>query len=234
MSLSVLGKINSIFQYDIDESGKPTGKTINALTEKLSLTQRPNMTVTGKVDGTCCLVRDGQLYPRYDKNVRRANKPDPVGWIPTNGVEPDAGGHVIGFRPINGPQDKWHQESLVERDGVVFMKVVEVAHQTPNEISFAIREVPISVLEGKTVELVGPKINGNKHGVPVHSCVVHGSIHVECNWSSHESLSDWYRSDIGSLFEGVVLHDINNNELFKTHRGHVGQHTLSWKKWGFV
>lgn len=66
---------------------------------------------TRKFDGTCCMVRSGKLYKRYDAT---AGKPTPPEFEPTQ--EPDATtGHWPGWLPIgNGPEDKWHREAFDE------------------------------------------------------------------------------------------------------------------------
>ena len=67
---------------------------------------------TRKFDGTCCMVRGGKLYKRYDAKPGRkaphgfeaAQDPDPVtghhpGWLPVS---------------VHDPSDKWHMEAFVE------------------------------------------------------------------------------------------------------------------------
>lgn len=69
---------------------------------------------TRKFDGTCCLVRDGKLYKRYDLKPGKLPPPhfeveqhDPItgktfGWVPVG----------------DGPEDRWYQEApLPDEDG---------------------------------------------------------------------------------------------------------------------
>jgi hypothetical protein len=233
--LAVLGKISAIFSYERDENGKPTGKTLDSVCPALSQTDLPRrIKATAKVDGTCCLVQNGCLHPRYDRNVHRAKNALPDGWFPTNGTEQDAGGHVIGFRTLNPKCDKWHQDALVVNTEATLAKVIRLFSKQETDYLFKVELVDINSLNGKTVELVGPKVNGNRHGIPVHALVVHGDFEVELDWSSHPALNAWIASPIGSLFEGVVIHDLLNNELFKAHRGHADAHSLPWRPWTFV
>jgi len=64
---------------------------------------------TRKYDGTCCMVRDGKLWKRYEvkkgktppPNFEAANDPDPItgkqqGWVPVG----------------DGPEDRWHREAF--------------------------------------------------------------------------------------------------------------------------
>lgn len=64
---------------------------------------------TRKYDGTCCMVRDGKLYKRYDA---KAGKQPPPEFEPAQ--EPDSvTGHWPGWLPVgDGPDDRWHREAL--------------------------------------------------------------------------------------------------------------------------
>ena len=66
-------------------------------------------TPTRKFDGTCCMVRGGKLYKRYD--VRKGRTAPPL-FEPAQ--EPDATtGHWPGWIPVGeGPDDKWHREAF--------------------------------------------------------------------------------------------------------------------------
>lgn len=63
---------------------------------------------TEKLDGTCCMVKDGKLYKRYD--VKKGRK-EPVGFIPAQDPDPVTG-HWPGWLLVgDGPEDKWHREA---------------------------------------------------------------------------------------------------------------------------
>lgn len=101
---------------------------------------------TAKMDGTCCLVRDGQLYKRYDA---KRGKPPPPGFAPAQDPDPVTG-HWPGWLPVgDGPEDRWHREAwgtgLAEEDS-----------------------------DG-TYELLGPKVQGNPYGFASHWLYRHGS-----------------------------------------------------------
>lgn len=60
---------------------------------------------TRKWDGTCCMVRDGKLFKRYDGTKGKFLPDD---FIPAEGAE----SHWLGWRPVgNGPEDRWHKEA---------------------------------------------------------------------------------------------------------------------------
>jgi hypothetical protein len=65
---------------------------------------------TRKYDGTCCMVRDGALYKRYDA---KQGKPPPAGFEPAQEPDPTTG-HWPGWLPVgDGPEDRWHREAFV-------------------------------------------------------------------------------------------------------------------------
>ena len=64
---------------------------------------------TIKFDGTCCLVRDGKLFKRYE--VKRGKKP-PANFEPASEVD-EKTGKQQGWVPIgDGPEDRWHREAF--------------------------------------------------------------------------------------------------------------------------
>ena len=71
---------------------------------------------TRKWDGTCCLVRDGKLYKRYEI---KPGKTPPDDFEPANEVDPVTG-KIQGWRPVgDGPEDAYHREAFAgqEPDG---------------------------------------------------------------------------------------------------------------------
>lgn len=61
---------------------------------------------TRKFDGTCCLVKGGKLFKRYE--TKKSPPPDfvEVGFDETTGKR-------VGWRPVgDGPEDKWHREAF--------------------------------------------------------------------------------------------------------------------------
>ena len=65
---------------------------------------------TTKFDGTCCMVKDGRLYKKYD--VKHGKKP-PEGFIPAQEPDPVTG-HWPGWVLVTYiPDDRWHREAFV-------------------------------------------------------------------------------------------------------------------------
>ena len=209
--LPVLSKINPIFEYVVDDKGRPSGATIDKLT--ISPT---HFIVSAKFDGTCCYIKDGKIFARQDVKKSVANAPE--GWFPTAGTEPDKGGHIIGFRPLDVKKgDKWHFMPILKDDNTK-ARFLEY-NPTTKKFKYVIR--PIEDFNGKTLELVGPHVNGNKHQLEHHAYIVHGSVQVDAPWKTHSEIKKWLQED-GIIYEGIVIHDIGNNKLYKCHRGHLG------------
>lgn len=119
---------------------------------------------TVKYDGTCCMVRDGKLYKRYDRKLTKgANKrkrrdkdfvtmiehfkPAPPNWEAAE-LRPNIyTGHWPGWLPVgDGPEDKWHREGW---------------------------ENHFFAADSYTCELVGPKVQGNPYQMDHHRLVMH-------------------------------------------------------------
>jgi len=68
---------------------------------------------TQKFDGTCCMVRDGALYKRYE--VKKGRTP-PANFEAASEVDPNTGKQQ-GWVPVgDGPEDRWHREALGNLD----------------------------------------------------------------------------------------------------------------------
>jgi len=152
--LPVLSKIGTIFEYIYDDKGRPTGQTIDRIA-----INPINYTVTAKFDGTCCYIKDGKIHPRQDikKNISNA----PEGWFPTAGIEPDKGGHIIGFRNMDTKKtkkgDKWHLMALDKEDN---SKARFLEYNSKKKTYYYITK-SINEFNGKTVDHMLMEININ-------------------------------------------------------------------------
>jgi hypothetical protein len=101
---------------------------------------------TRKLDGTCCMVRDGKLYKRREF---RGGEHQPQGFeyvdqdIKTN--------KIVGWIPVSdGPEDQYHREAFAELT-------------RPDRPAYP---------DG-TYELIGPKIQGNPERMKEHVLCPH-------------------------------------------------------------
>lgn len=71
--------------------------------------QRGEGIATRKWDGTCCLVRDGKLYKRYE--VKPGKQPPP-NFEPANEIDENTGKQQ-GWLPVgDGPEDQYHRQAF--------------------------------------------------------------------------------------------------------------------------
>lgn len=133
---------------------------------------------TRKFDGTCCMIRNGNLYKRYDV---KKGKTHPDGFEPAQ--EPDAvTGHWPGWLPVNNnTEDRWH---------------IEAAKATMN-----FHVAGGNYYDG-TYELCGPKINGNPEHFENHVLIRHGVEILPDVPRDYEGLKKYLDGSI----EGIVWH----------------------------
>lgn len=228
--LPVLGKVRAIFAYERDETGKPTGRC----TPELAFTPSDNIRVTAKMDGTCCYIQDGKMHGRLD--VRNDITKAPADWFPTAGNEPDRSGHLIGFRPILKEDGtlttgdfKWHKEALDPTDPTKALFL----EWNPNVKAYKYVTHPLSDFNGMTAELVGPKVNTNRHKLQRHAYIIHGITAIDIQWQNFDAVKEWLAGDDGKFYEGIVIHDLGAQKLYKVHRGHLGmiasKNIVDWK-----
>jgi len=65
---------------------------------------------TRKWDGTCCLIKSGIMYKRYDLKKGR-NRPE--GFIEAQEPDPITGHHPGWLKVTDSPDDKWHREGYL-------------------------------------------------------------------------------------------------------------------------
>ncbi len=135
---------------------------------------------TQKYDGTCCMIRNGELYARYDVKKGRVQ---PIDFIPAQDPDPITG-HWPGWIKCNrdDKQWKWHFEAQDELQ---------------NSLSGY-------VFEEGTYELCGPKINKNPEGFKSHKLIPHaGAVKYHDCPRTYNEIREWF---MGKDIEGVVWH----------------------------
>lgn len=137
-------------------------------------------TATQKIDGACCMIRDGKLYKRREATCEQAES----GIIGFEAVDSDPETRkVVGWVLVSSrPEDQWFREGFDR---------------------WANSGLPIQ--EG-TYELVGPKVNGNPEGRAVHGLVFHGGRGLVLDPQpprTFDGLRDWLT---GRDVEGIVWH----------------------------
>ena len=141
-------KIISLFKRDYGgESPKGKGDRLcyDEVVEGAEWVAAGEGAATRKWDGTCCMIRAGRLYKRFDA---KHGKTPPSGFEPAQEPDPITG-HWPGWIAVgDGPEDRWHCEGLANTEGQ---------------------------LADGTYELLGPKVQGNPECFIKHMLVRHGT-----------------------------------------------------------
>jgi hypothetical protein len=185
--------------------------------------------VTGKVDGTCARVSNNTLQKRRDI---KADREIPKDWEKT-GTEGESSGHLIGFMPLD-KNDKWHNDCYTKTLTGYDTSFLNVLDLDDSKTKLEYKSVHVSHLNGHSVEVAGPKFQGNPHHLKMHCVMRHGVIEIndfpdlydyKSNTNILESIKNWFNTNKKALyFEGVVLH-LDNGVMFKIHRNHLD---LKW------
>jgi hypothetical protein len=132
---------------------------------------------TRKLDGTCCMVRDGKLYRR--RELGEGVLAPPLFEMVDQDTET---GKIVGWMPCDiGPEDKWHMEAFASLSGV--------GGSWPDG----------------TYELLGPKVQGNPEAFPAHTLVAHsdpGLVLADVP-RTFDALKKWMATQ---SIEGIVWH----------------------------
>ena len=133
---------------------------------------------TIKYDGSCCMVKDGKLYKRYD--AKKGKKP-PAGAIPCCDPDPITGHwpHWVEVNP-NDPGDKWFIAAFENSCYGCFADEVN----------------------GSTFEAVGPHFQGNPYNLRQDILIEHGSSIADIKDRSFEGIKEWLRT---TAVEGIVF-----------------------------
>ena len=184
-------KIPSLFKTDYSQ----TKLAHNEVTPGCEWVLKGEGVATIKYDGTACMVRDNQLFRRYDRKPHRktGKVPEaPIGWEPCEDSPNAYTGHWPGWKPINNdPNDKWHREAFAVID---------------------------STLPDGTYELIGPKIAGNPYNIDEFRFLKHGSHTIEVLERDFENIKNL----LSTLpHEGIVFHH-QDGRMCKIRRDHFG------------
>ena len=208
--------------------------------------------VTNKETGEDSFIQKVTLCKKYDH--KDDSKSPPAGYFQTS--EKTVNGHAIGFVPINENEssDKWHIDCFAKNpDGKPNYKLIKVLTYDPIAKTTQIREMEIESLNGKSVEIIGTKIQGNPHNVGnlndvnYHCVTLHGDFvidtfpdlyqYVDINTNKQidcksgqtalDAVKNWFQTSREAKYmEGIVLH-FADGTMYKLHRHHLG---LMWKE----
>jgi hypothetical protein len=154
-------KIISLFQRNYDGNRQVRDEVVPGAEWVLAGEGTP----TRKLDGTCCMIRGGKLYKRYE--VKPGAIP-PANFEPATDVDENTGKQQGWVLVGDGPEDRWHREAFTADKG--------------------------SFVDG-SYELVGPKVQGNPEGFESHTLVPHGAIVLPSSTPrDFEGLREWLKT----------------------------------------
>ena len=143
---------------------------------------------TRKLDGTCCMIRDGKLYKRREVKGTKPKVENgtfvPGEIILPAGFEPadfdTATAKAVGWMPVgDGPEDKWHRDAF----------------------TFADRG-------NGTYELIGPKVRGGAENAYVPDCrlILHNDSLLTITEPFDRTFEGIKAFLTGKDIEGIVFH----------------------------
>lgn len=150
-------KIPSLYQRDRSDPKKQT-LVRDEVTPGCEWVLEGEGRATRKWDGTAVLVKDGQLYARYDA---KGGKPAPAGGIPCQDAPDPETGHWPHWVKADRKVDEW---------------IREAASYSANPYG----------LDDGTYEACGPKIQGNPEGLDHHMLFGHGKATVSVGHRAKE------------------------------------------------
>jgi hypothetical protein len=179
-------KIISLFQRNYDTDGMVRDELVPGAEWVIA----GEGVATRKWDGTCCMIRGGKLYKRYDA---KNGKTPPPGFEPAQEPDPKTG-HWPGWLLVEDePECRWHREA-------------EVMLNWPHDCQDG-RFVTVEVKDAPdgTYELVGPKIQGNPANFTEHVLLRHGQVVLADVPRDFAGLKAWFEGDEDEV-EGIVWH----------------------------
>lgn len=170
-------KIVSLFKRDYDG----TRLVYDEVVDGAEWVQAGEGEATRKFNGTCCMIREGELFKRYDRKRDKKTgeyKPAPVGWEAAEENPDENTGHWPGWLPVgDGPEDRWHRDAW--------------------------GNYSTGLIVNGTYELIGPKVQGNPEKSTIHHLVMHGKNIIHDTPRDFNGLREWFKAhDI----EGIVWH----------------------------
>lgn len=145
---------------------------------------------TRKFDGTCCMIKDGILYKRYDV---KKNRNVPEGFVPAQDKD-DTPGHWPGWIKCNknNKSDKYHFEAY-------------------DRYKYRLDGYGVENFEDGTYELCGKKINGNPEKLKGHILIKHGEYKLNSVPRDFNGIKKYLKSYIDQRIEGIVWYRENGD-----------------------
>lgn len=168
---------------------------------------------TLKVDGSACLVQNGELYKRYDRKLKsQYTKQLRAGKLSADNITEDMFNELpIGAIPCQENPDPvtYHHPHWV--------KIEETRPEDKFHIE-ALKTIT-SKLEDGTYELIGEKVNNNPYLLSEHKLIKHGAEVLNVPNRSFEGIREFLTNLNG---EGIVFYNLETGEMAKIRRKDFG------------
>ena len=172
-------KIPTLFKRDF--VNHQVTRCYNEVTPGLEyVLEDPGVIPTVKFDGSCCMIKDGKLYKRYDA---KKGKTPPQGSIPCQ-PEPD---------PVTGHWPHWLKVCTTDPADRWFIEAFN---------NFLADNAPLCSLHDGTYEAVGIHFQGNPYNLEGDTLVRHGIVHIKDLRMSYEGIREWLEAHYD---EGIVF-----------------------------
>ena len=158
-------KMPTLFKREFDKNH--VSKTLNEITEGCEWVINGEGYATEKIDGTCCLIKDGKIYARFDYKEGRKL---PEGAIPCQEKADPITGHFPHWvLCTDQPQYKYH---------------IKAFEQFPSE-----------EYENGTYELIGKHFQSNPYDLSLDILEKHGLRIIENIPRTYEGIRDFLKNN---------------------------------------
>lgn len=204
-------KIKTLFKID-----RQTNRALDEINPGFEWVLEGKGVATLKVDGSSCMIKDGELYKRYDKKLKPYYAKQLRAGIKFEIKEDCFNQLPVGAIPCEEKPDPvtWHHPHWVKVDS---KKDEDKFHIE------ALKSSPANLPDG-TYELIGEKINSNPYKMSGYSLVKHGSTVLSVPNRSFEAMKMFLESLDG---EGVVFYNEENGDMCKVRKKDFG---IFWNK----
>lgn len=171
-------KIPTLFKRDF--VNHQVTRCYNEVTPGLEyVLEDPGVIPTVKHDGSCCMIKDGKLYKRYDA---KKGKTPPQGAIPCQPDPDPITGHWPHWLPcsITDPADQWYCKAY----------------------NNYFDHIPVRFIDDGTYEAVGPHFQGNPYNLERDTLIRHASVPIFDLRISYEGIREWLEAH---QEEGIVF-----------------------------
>ena len=149
-----------------------------------------------KWDGSCCMIADGNLFKRYDANVKKGRKV-PLGSISCQDKPDPVTGHFPCWVKVDlgnpAPEDKWFAKA--------YYRYLEDNKVKVNVTTLDGTENIVEPTMCGTYEAVGKHFNGNPYDFGIDTLIPHGKLEISVP-RTYDGIREYLRN---RNMEGIIF-----------------------------